>query len=260
MILDTLADSTRKRVEFKKQQVPLDIIKSRALSMPTDQAFLFERTLKAPGMSFICEVKRASPSKGMIAEHFPYLEIAEEYEQAGSSAISVLTEPEYFKGDDRYLAEIAAKVSLPVLRKDFTVDPYQIYEAKTLGASAVLLICALLDTKTIREWIEISGELGLSALVEAHNERELDSALEAGTNIVGVNNRDLKTFHVDLETSLRLRELVPKKKVFVAESGIHTPQDVRLLQDSGVDAVLVGEALMKSPDKKAMLGSLRGQA
>lgn len=260
MILDTLAESTRKRVERKKQQVSLDAIRKKALSMPADAAFPFERALKAPGMSFICEVKRASPSKGMIAEHFPYLEIAEEYERAGASAISVLTEPAYFKGDDRYLFEIAAKVAVPVLRKDFTVDPYQIYEAKILGASAVLLICALLDTKTIREWIKISGELGLSALVEAHNERELDSALEADAEIIGVNNRDLKTFHVDLETSLRLREFVPKEKVFVAESGIHTPQDVRLLQGAGVDAVLVGEALMKSPDKKAMLDSLRGQA
>jgi indole-3-glycerol phosphate synthase len=259
MILDTLADSTRKRVERKKQQVPLELVKKTALSMPVSSAFPFEAALKTPGMSFICEVKRASPSKGIIAEHFPYLDIAKEYERAGASAISVLTEPEYFKGDDRYLSEIAAKVSVPILRKDFTVDPYQIYEAKVLGASAVLLICALLNTRTIREWIEIGKELGLSALAEAHNERELDAALEAGAEIIGVNNRDLKTFQVDLETSLRLRELVPKDRVFVAESGIHTPQDVRLLQQSGVDAILVGEALMKSPDKKAMLDALRGQ-
>ena len=218
-----------------------------------DTGFPFEQTLKKPGMSFICEVKKASPSKGIIAEDFPYLEIAKEYEAAGASAISCLTEPEYFKGDKRYLKKIAETVSIPVLRKDFTVDPYMIYEAKVLGATAVLLICALLPEETLKEYLETAHSLGLSALVEAHDEAEVAQAMRAGARIIGVNNRNLKDFTVDIHNSERL---VPENIVFVSESGIKTPEDVGRLYQNKTDAVLIGETLMRSSNKKAELEKL----
>jgi indole-3-glycerol phosphate synthase len=209
-------------------------------------------------MSFICEIKKASPSKGVIAADFPYLKIAEEYEAAGASAISVLTEPYYFMGDDKYLAEISQAVSLPLIRKDFTVDPYMIYEAKLLGASAILLICALLDTAALEEYINIAHSLGLSALVEAHTETEVGSALNAGARVIGVNNRDLKTFAVDIAVSEKLSRLIPAGKIFVSESGIKAPDDIARLQKAGAKAVLIGETFMRSDDKKAELNRLRG--
>lgn len=258
MILDTLAESTKKRVELAKKNVPFEKVKEMALSLTADREYPFEKALASEEISFICEVKKASPSKGLIAEDFPYLNIAAEYEQAGASAISVLTEPEYFKGSDEYLKEIAEHVSIPVLRKDFTIDAYQIYEAKLLGASAVLLICALLDTKTIRSYLEICERLGLSALVEAHTEDEISSALKAGAKIIGVNNRDLKTFEVDIRHCMNLRKLAPESCLFVAESGIRTREDIAMLKDASVDAVLIGETLMRSPDKKKMLSKLKG--
>ena len=217
-----------------------------------------EKKLKEPGIHFICEVKKASPSKGVIAEHFPYLEIAEEYEKAGASVISCLTEPKYFQGSDAYLKEIAGKVSIPVLRKDFTVDPYQIYEAKVLGASMVLLICSLLDTDVIAEYLSLCDNLGLSALVEVHDEEEMESALKAKARIIGVNNRNLKDFTVDIHNSTRLRALAPEDKIFVAESGIKTSGDIRELEEAKVNAVLIGETLMRSKDKSRMLKMLRG--
>lgn len=210
-------------------------------------------------ISFICEVKKASPSKGVIAEHFPYLEIAKEYEQAGAAAISCLTEPEYFLGQDRYLEEIAGRVKIPVLRKDFTVDSYQIYEAKVLGADAVLLICAILSEEQIRESIRIADSLGLSALVEAHDEQEIVKALSGGARILGVNNRNLKDFTVHVENSLELRRYVPGDILFVAESGIRTAEDIEKLRQGNVQAVLIGETLMRCRDKKAMLEELRGK-
>ena len=218
----------------------------------------FERALAAERISFICEVKRASPSKGLIAPDFPYLEIARSYEEAGASAISCLTEPFYFQGRDRYLSEIAAAVSLPVLRKDFTVDPYMIYEAKALGAAAVLLICAILDDAELAAYLELARELGLSALVEAHTEHEVERALKSGARVIGVNNRDLQTFQVDITTSVRLRKLVPPDRLYVSESGIVTPADVAALRQNGTDAVLIGETLMRSPDRRAALAALRG--
>jgi indole-3-glycerol phosphate synthase len=223
-----------------------------------DGRTLFENALSSDGLSFICEIKRASPSKGIIAEDFPYLKIAEEYAGAGAAAVSVLTEPDFFKGSNTYLTEIAGKISLPLLRKDFTIDSYQIYEAKLLGASAILLICALLDKKTISDFIKTASTLGLSAIVEAHDETEIETALAAGAEIVGVNNRDLKTFNVDIGLSLRLRRFVPDNVLFVAESGIQSADDVKRLAESGVDAALVGEALMRAPDKAAYLDMLRG--
>ncbi len=213
--------------------------------------------MSSPGISFICEVKKASPSKGIIAEEFPYLKIAQEYEDAGAAAISVLTEPYYFLGCDRYLEEIAKNVSIPVLRKDFTVDAYQIYEARAIGASAVLLICALLEEGELKEYLEIAHSLGLSALVEAHTEEEIQMALRCGSGIIGVNNRNLKNFQVDISLSSRLRSKVPEDVLFVSESGIRTGQDMARLREAKVDAVLIGETLMRSEDKKKELEKLR---
>ncbi|TGE31670.1 indole-3-glycerol phosphate synthase TrpC [Desulfosporosinus sp. Sb-LF] len=260
MILDKLAASARTRVEQNKAQIPLRKIKKAARNIGSETGFPFEKALHRQDINFICEVKRASPSKGLIAQDFPYLQIAKDYEQAGAAAISVLTEPDYFLGRDDYLFQIQKAVSIPVLRKDFTVDAYQIYEAKTIGASAVLLICALLDTQTIRDYISFCDDLGLSALVEAHDEREIESALEAGARIIGVNNRNLKDFTVDIRNSMALRKLVPENILFVAESGIQTAADIDVLRQSNVNGVLIGETLMRSPDKGKMLEELRGGA
>ena len=256
-ILDQLASHARERVETAKHAVPEQALRDRAEALPKGD-FAFETALKRPGMSFICECKKASPSKGLIAPEFPYLEIARDYEAAGADAISVLTEPKWFLGSDESLQEIAAAVSVPCLRKDFTVDEYMIYEAKLLGASAVLLICAILPEGQIRDSIALCDALGLSALVEAHDEAEIDTALSAGARIIGVNNRNLKDFSVDTGNSRRLRERVPENILFVSESGVKGPADVRALEAAGADAVLIGEALMRAPDKKQMLEQLRG--
>lgn len=257
MILEKLAEASRYRVEKRKVRKSPELLRREAESMERDTGFPFEAALRKPELSFICEVKKASPSKGVIAPEFPYLQIASEYEEAGADAVSCLTEPEYFQGSDRYLKEIAGKSSIPVLRKDFTVDPYMIYEAKVLGASAVLLICALLDRGEIREGIQIADSLGMSALVEAHEEEEVEKALDAGARIIGVNNRDLRTFQVNLDNSRRLRRLVPPEILFVSESGIRTSEDIRRLRENGTDAVLIGETLMKRPDKKKALRELK---
>lgn len=257
-ILDTIAEYARERVAAAKAQIPLEEIKNQALSIDSHTGFPFENALREGDISFICECKKASPSKGLIAEDFPYVTIAKEYETAGASCISVLTEPKWFLGCDRYLKEITETVSIPCIRKDFTVDEYMIYEAKLLGASAVLLICALLPEETLRHYIEICDSLGLSALVEAHDEAEIASAIHAGARIIGVNNRNLKDFTVDVHNSQRLRSLVPESTLFVAESGIRTAADVDVLRHANVNAVLIGETLMRAADKKAMLDALRG--
>lgn len=260
MILDKIAQSTRARVEQRKGLVPFASLREQAMAMPRTNRFPFEQALREPGLSLICEVKKASPSKGLIAPDFPYLEIAREYERAGAAAVSVLTEPEFFLGRDEYLREIAGAIRIPALRKDFTVDAYQLYEAKLLGAQAVLLICALLDTAVIEEYLVICDQLGLSALVEAHNAQEVHSALEAGARIVGVNNRDLRTFEVDVDTSIRLRGMVPSGVLYVSESGIRTPEDTKRLRENGTDAVLIGETFMRSGDKQALFAALTGEA
>lgn len=221
-------------------------------------SFAFENALRKDGISFICECKKASPSKGLIAPEFPYLQIAEEYEAAGADCISVLTEPKWFLGSNEYLKEIADAVSIPGLRKDFTVDEYMIYEAKVLGASAVLLICSILGKSEIREYLQICDELGLSALVETHDEREVQMALDAGARVIGVNNRNLKDFSVNTDNSRRLRELIPSEVLFVSESGVQTAEDVAALRKIGADAVLICETLMRAADKKAKLAELRG--
>jgi len=263
-ILNTIAKATKLRVENAKERLPLNrliekIYESYCLyDNSTQEAFPFEKTLKKPGISFICEVKKASPSKGIIDPVYPFVQIAKEYEEAGADAVSVLTEPEFFKGENEHLQDIRKNISLPILRKDFTVDEYQIYEAKYLGADAVLLICALLDEEIIKKYISICDKLGLSALVEAHTEEEIKMSVRAGARIVGVNNRDLKTFRVDVSNSIRLRKLVPKSICFVSESGIQNHEDILRLQDCGVDGVLIGESLMRSTNKKEKLKSLKG--
>lgn len=260
MILEEIAARTVQRVAEEKAEVPLSEMKKRAEALDANTGFPFRKALSGNEISFICEVKRASPSKGLIAPDFPYLDIARDYERAGASAISCLTEPFWFKGRDEYLAEISNAVKIPVLRKDFTVDEYMIYQAKTLGASAVLLICSILSKEQLSEYLGIAHSLGLSALVEAHDEDEVRTALSVGAGIIGVNNRDLRTFTVDINNSARLRKLVPPEILFVSESGIKTAADIEALRSNGTNAVLIGETLMRSPDKKAALDELRGHA
>lgn len=256
-ILDQLAEYARERTEQAKKKIRLEELRRQVLSLPKGN-LAFENALRTPDISFICECKKASPSKGLIAPDFPYLQIAKEYEAAGADGISVLTEPKWFLGSDEYLKEIASTVNIPCLRKDFTVDEYMIYEAKSLGASAVLLICAILAEEEIKEYIGICDELGMSALVEAHDEREVETALKSGARMIGVNNRNLKDFSVDTDNSRRLRELIPRDVLFVSESGVGSARDVAKLREIGADAVLIGETLMRAPDKKAKLDELRG--
>lgn len=256
-LLEQIADYAETRTRQAKALLPLEVVRERALSLPKGD-FCFERALRKDGLSFICECKKASPSKGIIASDFPYLSIAKEYEAAGADCISVLTEPKWFLGSDAHLGEIAQSVGIPCLRKDFTVDEYMIYEAKLLKASAVLLICAILSEQQLGEYIGICDELGLSALVEAHDEREIRMALDAKARIIGVNNRNLKDFSVNVDNSRNLRKLIPDNVLFVSESGIGEAADIAGLREIGADAVLIGEALMRAPDKKAKLTELRG--
>ncbi|SPF41571.1 Indole-3-glycerol phosphate synthase [Candidatus Desulfosporosinus infrequens] len=260
MILEKIANRTVERVAEMKQRKPVEQVTSEAKALDPTTGFPFEEALRTEGLSFICELKKASPSQGIIDPAFPYIQIAKEYEQAGAAALSVLTEPHWFHGRDRYLTEIRQAVSIPLLRKDFIVDSYQIYEAKIIGASAILLICALLDTDTLQKFLEIAHSLGLSALVETHTVEEVRSALTAGARVIGVNNRNLKTFEVDITTSIRLRSLVPEDILFISESGIKTPEDVAMLKANKTDAVLIGESLMRSENKKEQLGILRGDS
>lgn len=257
-ILDQLAAHAMKRTAEAKKIIPAEEMRARAFALPNGD-FSFERALRTPDLAFICECKKASPSKGLIAPDFPYLAIAREYEAAGADCISVLTEPKWFLGSDEYLREIASQVNIPCLRKDFTVDEYMIYEAKVLGASAVLLICSILTEEQLRQYISLCDELGLSALVEAHDEAETKTAVRAGARIIGVNNRNLKDFSVDTENSLRLQEIIPEHVLFVSESGIRNAGDVKRLREIGADAVLVGETLIRAGDKKAKLEELRGR-
>ena len=256
-ILDEIVEDTRRRVAFERTVRPFPEVIEGSRIRPRRTGFPFIKALEKEGLSLICEVKRASPSKGTIAEDFPYLEIAEEYRDAGADAISVLTEPHYFRGRDEYLEEIADSVDVPVLRKDFVVDEYQIYRAKELGASAVLLIAAVLDDRELEGYRELAESLGMDALVEAHTREEAERAVSSGAAIVGINNRDLSTFKVDLGNSVRLRDAIPDSVVAVSESGILSPEDARMLHEAGYDAVLVGEAFMRSPDRRALLASMK---
>ena len=258
MILDKIIEATKIRVAQEKQVESPESVKAAALALPSDTGFPFEAALRQQDFNFICEVKKASPSKGIIAEHFPYLEIAKEYEVAGAAAISVLTEPDFFKGDKKYLQEIANTVKIPVLRKDFIIDEYQIYQAKVWGASAILLICACLDMHTLTKFRELADSLGLSSLVEAHDEHEVQMAIDCGARIIGVNNRNLKDFTVDVQNSVRLRNLVQDDVIFVSESGLETPEDIQVLRDNNIGVALMGETFMRSPNKVEKLAYLYG--
>lgn len=259
MILDEIVAKTKERMLAVEKELPLAKMKEMALTMDANTGFPFEKALKKDQIQFICEAKKASPSKGLIAPDFPYVDIAKEYEQAGAAAISVLTEPYYFQGSNDYLTEISKNVSIPLLRKDFTVNEYMIYEAKVIGASAVLLICAVLDDAQLKAYFELADSLGLSALVEAHDEEEVKRALAIGARVIGVNNRNLKDFTVDINNSINLRKLIPEDVVFVSESGMKEPADIQRLRDHKVDAVLIGETFMRSDNKKQMLKDLRGE-
>ena len=258
MILDRIVEATKIRVAQEKQVESPEAVKAAALALPSDTGFPFEAALRQQDFNFICEVKKASPSKGIIAEHFPYLDIAKEYEVAGAAAISVLTEPDFFKGDKKYLQEIASTVKIPVLRKDFIIDEYQIYQAKVWGASAILLICACLDVPTLTKFRELADSLGLSSLVEAHDEVEVQMAIDCGARIIGVNNRNLKDFTVDVQNSVRLRNLVEDDVIFVSESGLETPEDIQVLRDNNIGVALMGETFMRSPNKVEKLAYLYG--
>lgn len=258
-ILDQLAEHSRLRVAEDKKKISLEEMKNIAIQTKNEKFsdFAFEKVLKKDGLSFICECKKASPSKGLIEPDFRYLEIAREYEAAGADCISVLTEPKWFLGSDEYLKEIAKTVSIPCIRKDFTVDEYQIYQAKTLGAAAVLLICSILSEVQLGEYIKICDSLGISAIVEIHDEKEAGMAVRAGARIIGVNNRNLKDFTVDTANSKKLRDLIPDDIIFVSESGVKSTDDIRAIREIGADAVLIGETLMRADDKKAKLDELR---
>lgn len=258
MILDKIVEATKVRVAQEKEVETPEAVKAAALALPSDTGFPFEAALRQQDFNFICEVKKASPSKGIIAEHFPYLDIAKEYEVAGAAAISVLTEPDFFKGDKKYLQEIASTVKIPVLRKDFIIDEYQIYQAKVWGASAILLICACLDVPTLTKFRELADSLGLSSLVEAHDEQEVQMAIDCGARIIGVNNRNLKDFTVDVQNSVRLRNLVQDDVIFVSESGLETPEDIQVLRDNNIGVALMGETFMRSPNKVKKLAYLYG--
>ena len=256
-ILDQLADHARERVRIAMETAPLTQVKAAALALPRGD-FAFEKALRTPDIAFICECKKASPSKGLISPDFPYLQIARAYEEAGADCLSVLTEPKWFLGRDAYLQEIAGAVSLPCLRKDFTVDAYMIYQARLLGAAAVLLICSILEREQLRDYIALCDSLGLSALVEVHDRAEVPMALDSGARVIGVNNRNLKDFSVDTDNSKRLREAIPPEVLFVSESGVQNAGDVERLRAIGADAVLIGETLMRAQDKRAKLAELRG--
>lgn len=258
MIIDDIVERTMERVAENKKRHSIDKLANLAFAKTINKDYPFEKALRKPGMSYIMEIKRASPSKGMIALNFDYKTIAKEYEEIGAAAISVVTEPDFFKGDDDFLAEVAKVVKIPILRKDFVVDEYMVYEAKLLGASAVLLICSVLDEITLMRCLNLAECLGMSALVEAHSSMQIKKALRVGAKIIGVNNRDLRNFEVDMNNSIKLRSMVPENIIFVSESGIKTYQDIKLLEKNKVDAVLVGELLMRSHDKRKTFEILQG--
>lgn len=245
-ILEEIAQKTKERIAMQMHEKPLAELKKEAMAMETDTGFPFEKAIKKSGLSFICEVKKASPSKGVISGDFPYINIAKDYKLGGASAISVLTEPFYFMGSDNYLSEIKKEVLLPVIRKDFTINEYMLYQAKITGADAVLLICSLLSASELEHFLGIAESLGLSALVEVHDEEETRLAVQAGARIIGVNNRDLKTFKVDIKNSIKLRPLVPGNIAFVSESGIKSAKDIKELALNGTDGVLIGETMMRA--------------
>jgi len=252
-------DILRKIVEYKKEEVE-KVKKQFNLSEVISEAeklkvsFNFKEALSGKGINIIAEVKKASPSKGVIREDFDPVEIAKSYERGGARAISVLTDKQFFQGSPFYLRQVSEAVRLPVLRKDFIIDEFQIYGAKVLGAASFLLIVSILSDPQLRDFIELGRELGMEPLVETHTAEEVERALKAGAEIIGVNNRDLKTFSVSLETSISLAPLIKGAgKVMVSESGIRTEKDIKRLRKAGVDAFLVGETLMRSENPEEVL-------
>ena len=258
MILDDIIAKQKERIKKEKDIKSFDILKQEAENLPISKNFFFEESLKSKDFAFICEIKKASPSKGIIVDDFPYTDIAQEYEKAGAAAISVLTEPHFFKGNDKFLNDVAEIVNIPVLRKDFIIDEYQIYQAKNIGADAILLICAILDEKTLKTFFNTATKLKLSCLVETHNEDEIKKALNSGAKIIGINNRDLKNFKVDINTSLKLKKYIPKDKIIISESGIKTAEDIKILKQSGFKGALIGESMMLSKNKQQFLSNLKG--
>ena len=256
-MLEKIVAKTKERLIEAKNNKSLDELKYEVSKLDINDEFPFKKALKDPEIAIIAEVKKASPSKGLIAEDFDYIEIAKDYEQAGASAISVLTEPYFFQGSNDFLKEISENVSIPILRKDFTIDEYMIYEAKLLGASAILLIVSILDANQLKEYLDLAHELGLSAIVETHDADEIRTAMDAGAGISGVNNRNLADFTVDINNSINLRRLVNEDIIFISESGIKTKEDVSRLKENNVDAVLIGETLMRSDDKKSLILELK---
>lgn len=259
-ILQTIAAHARTRVAAERAKISLEELKALCQEAGPGQGEQFVSALNRPGLSFLCEIKKASPSKGLISPDFPYLDIARAYEAAGADGVSCLTEPKWFLGSDDIFRQVRRTISLPMLRKDFTVDEYQIYQARLMGANAVLLIVSLLDGETLKGYLDLCRSLGLAALVETHDGQEVDAALNAGAEIIGVNNRNLKDFSVDFSNAARLRDRIPPGVLYVAESGLTGPEDAAALKLLGADAALVGEALMRAPDKGAMLASLRRAA
>ncbi len=258
MILDDIVATQKIRIEHEKKEKNIKVLKQEVLSLPLNEKFFFEESLKDKDFSFICEIKKASPSKGVIVEDFHYTNIAKEYEQAGATAISVLTEPNFFKGSDKILKDVSDIVNIPILRKDFIIDEYQIYQAKLIGADAILLICAILDEKILNKFLNIANNLKLSCLVETHNEYEIKMALNSEAKIIGINNRDIKTIKVDIKTSLELQKFIPENKILISESGIKTVQDIKILKEAGFNGVLIGESIMLSKNKKQFLLKLQG--
>jgi indole-3-glycerol phosphate synthase len=279
MILDTLAQATKKRIDGQKQLKSLEALKQELsekairgeLVLPDKEKsfeenfnnpslYRFEKNLKGKGIHIIAEVKKASPSKGLIDPNFDYMKVARDYEMAGVDCVSCLTEPDYFKGSDEIFMEIRRALKTPMIRKDFTVDEYMIYQAKLMGADCILLICAILDDEALISYYKLADSLGLSVLVETHDEEEMERALKIGARMIGVNNRNLKDFTVDIGNSIRLRKMVPENVIFVAESGIKTREDIKELEDCGTNGVLIGETFMRAADKAKELKLLKGEA
>ena len=257
MILDDIVAKQKERIEKEKKEKNIDILKNEVAKTQLNKNFFFKDSLKSKDFAFICEIKKASPSKGVIVKKFPYIDIAKEYEQAGAAAISVLTEPNFFQGSNKYLYDVSKIVNIPILRKDFIIDEYQIYQAKIIGADAILLICAILDERTLNKFLQTATSLNLNCLVETHNEDEIKKALNSNAEIIGINNRNLKTFTVDINTSLKLRKFIPDNKILISESGIKTAEDTKILKQAGFNGALIGESMMLSKNKTPFLSKLK---
>ena len=253
-ILDKITEKTKTRTE----KLNINDLKEKVQNLPRKD-FIFKNALSGDKIKIISEIKKASPSKGLICQDFDPIKIAKEYNEAKTDCISILTEPYFFLGNNAYIKDVKKVTDIPILRKDFIIDEKQIYESKIIGADCILLICAILDEKKLKEFLNLAHKLCLSALVEAHNEDEIKTALNCNAEIIGVNNRNLKTFEVDFNNTFKLRKLVPDDIIFVCESGIKTREDIIKLEENNVNAVLIGETFMKSKNKIEEIKKLRGE-